>query len=262
VNSILKLFRNEFANAIRNRWLPFYAGFFLVTTELLIRFGGGSSRALLSLMNIALIFIPLICLVFGLMYLYQSREYIELLLSQPVKRSHLFSGMYAGVAIPLALGFMLGSGIPFVVHLDQDTQSGSILVYIASGGLLTLIFLAFSFWIAYRVEDRVKGLASAIGFWLFLAIVYDGVVLFIANAFSSYPLERPMIGLMMLNPIDLGRVLILLNLDASALMGYTGAVFERFFGSAAGALLISLALLIWIVVPLWRGRKAFMSRDF
>ena len=51
---------------------------------------------------------------------------------------------------------------------------------------------------------------------------------------SDYPLELPLLGLTLLNPVDLGRVLLLLQFDNAALLGYTGAVFERFFGSALG----------------------------
>ncbi len=40
-----------------------------------------------------------------------------------------------------------------------------------------------------------------------------------------------MVGLSALNPIDLSRILILLQLDVSAMMGYTGAVFKDFFGT-------------------------------
>jgi len=67
---------------------------------------------------------------------------------------------------------------------------------------------------------------------------------------------------MLANPIDLARLLILLRLDVSALMGYTGAVFERFFGSAGGALLASLALVMWTGVPLLLGARRFQRKDF
>jgi Cu-processing system permease protein len=41
--------------------------------------------------------------VLGAMYLYSSREYIELLLTQPIERSSLFLGLYGGLALPLVL---------------------------------------------------------------------------------------------------------------------------------------------------------------
>jgi Cu-processing system permease protein len=80
--------------------------------------------------------------------------------------------------------------------------------------------------------------------------------------FADLPLERPALVAMVANPIDLARVLILLRLDAAALMGYTGAVFERFFGSTWGAVLASLALVMWTGVPLLLGARRFQRKDF
>ena len=66
-----------------------------------------------------------------------------------------------------------------------------------------------------------------------------------------------MLALMLANPVDLARVLLLLRLDVSAPMGYTSAVFERFFGSAGGA-----ALALWVAVPAMLGARGFRRKDF
>jgi Cu-processing system permease protein len=63
--------------------------------------------------------------------------------------------------------------------------------------------------------------------WFYFSLIYDGLLLFFLFQFSDYPLEKAMIVLSSLNPIDLGRILILLKLDIAALMGYTGAVFDE-----------------------------------
>ena len=60
------------------------------------------------------------------------------------------------------------------------------------------------------------------------------LVLLAAVQFADYPLERPMLALMIANPIDLARLVLLLHFDVAALLGYTGAVFERFVGGALG----------------------------
>jgi len=51
----------------------------------------------------------------------------------------------------------------------------------------------------------------------------------------DHPLEGPLIAGMLINPVDLGRVLLLLQFDLGALAGYTGALFERFFDPDAYA---------------------------
>jgi Cu-processing system permease protein len=47
-----------------------------------------------------------------------------------------------------------------------------------------------------------------------------------------------------------------------ALAGYTGAVFERFFGTAQGSLWAGAALAAWAVVPFLAGLRRFAQRDF
>jgi Cu-processing system permease protein len=79
---------------------------------------------------------------------------------------------------------------------------------------------------------------------------------------QDYPLERPLIGAMMVNPVDLARVLLLIQLDMGALAGYTGAVFERYFGTAQGSLWSAGALSLWAIVPFFLGMRRFSARDF
>jgi Cu-processing system permease protein len=67
---------------------------------------------------------------------------------------------------------------------------------------------------------------------------------------------------MILNPVDLARVVLMLNFDVSALMGYTGAVFEDFFGGSMGLAVALLALGVWLAAPLVAGAKAFARKDF
>jgi Cu-processing system permease protein len=92
-------------------------------------------------------------------------------------------------------------------------------------------------------------------------VLFDGLVLLLLFQFADYPMEKPMIVISALNPIDLGRILIMLQMDVAAMLGYTGAVFKQFFGSAAGIAFASAVLLLWIAVPLYWSLKMFKSKD-
>jgi len=70
-----------------------------------------------------------------------------------------------------------------------------------------------------------------------------------------------MVFLSFLNPIDLSRIQILLQMDISALMGYTGAVFREFFGNGLGITISFVGLIIWVVVPLVSSLKRFNRSD-
>lgn len=258
-----KILKYELSDVLRSKWALAYALFFLVVTDALFRFGGGGTQVVLSLLNIVLILIPLVSLVLGTSYLYNARAFTEMMLAQPVRRGDLFAGLYGSLLLPLAAGFVLGVGLPFVWHgaavAEYLPTLGRLLL---AGVLLTAAFLALAFLIAVRFEDRVKGLGAALLLWLFLAVVYDGLVLLIAYTFSAYPLEQPMIILGVLNPVSLARVLLLLTLDVAALLGYTGAVFERFFGTGLGTALSLGALLAWWLVPLGFAHRHFLRKDF
>ena len=251
----------QMRDVARSRWLIAYAVFFLVLTDALFRFGGGGSRALLSLVDIVLFIVPLVTIVFGTMYLYNAREFVELILAQPVRRRAVFGGLYAGLVGPLVVGFAGGVAIPFAVHGATDAL-GTLLAVLGIGTLLTLVFGALALLIAIRADDRLKGLGVAIGVWLLTAVVYDGVVLLLVSTFADYPLERPMLGAMLANPVDLARVLLLLRFDVAALLGYTGAVFQQFFGGARGTTIAVGALLVWVAAPLALAARAFGRKDF
>ena len=247
----------------RSRWLTAYAVFFALVTEALLRFAGRDARAILSLASVVLYVVPLVTLVFGVIYLHNAREFIELLLAQPVRRTGLFGGLYLGLAGPLALAVAVGIGTPFVLHGLAGPGQGAMLgALLGTGIALTAIFTAIAFCIAMWAEDRLKGLGAAIAVWMFGAIVYDGVVLAVVAAFADYPLERPMLALILANPIDLARIVMLLQLDVSALMGYTGAVFQQFLGGSAGTFAAAAALLGWFAVPMTLALHAFRRKDF
>jgi Cu-processing system permease protein len=66
----------------------------------------------------------------------------------------------------------------------------------------------------------------------------------------------------MFNPIDLARIMITMNLDISALMGYTGAVFKNFFGTSTGMMASFGMLFVWIVVPILLMMRKLNRKDF
>lgn len=138
----------------------------------------------------------------------------------------------------------------------------ALIVVLGSGCALTAIFVGLALIFAIKFEDKARGMGAALFTWLLLTLAYDGLVLFLLQAFASYPLEKPVLAMMIANPVDLARVLLMMQLDASALMGYTGAVFERFFGGFAGVSIAAGALVIWSAIPFLLGRLYFRQKDF
>lgn len=260
---MLKILKYSLYDMVRSRWLVIYTFFFMTAAFVIFYLGSDMSKAVSSLMNLTLILTPLIGTIFGVINFYNSREFIELLLAQPIKRKNIFLGMYLGFSISLSLSFCLGLGIPFLSYgIWYSGEISNFLTLIMAGIFLTFIFSAFAFLFAIYNENRLKGFGISILFWLFMAFVYDGIFLISLILFEEYPVEKFAIFLSALNPIDLSRILIMLKLDISALMGYTGAVFRKFFGTSAGIIISYGALCIWTLVPvLWILLKS-RKKDF
>ena len=260
---LAKVMRYELSDVLRSRWLLSYTLFFLLLTDVILRFSGSTANALASLATVVQVIIPLVNVVFGTMYLYNAREFTELLLAQPVDRRQLFGGIYLGLTLPLSVGFALGVAVPFALHgVDDMSQRTTVALLIGVGIALSFAFTGIAFLLALRIEDKAKALGAAIGIWLLTTVLYDGIVVLLIAMFADNPLERPLIALMLLNPVDLARVLLVLRLDVSALMGYTGAVFKNFFGHTGGIALASAVLSAWAVAPALAALRTFRRKDF
>jgi Cu-processing system permease protein len=242
---------------LKNRIVLAYTFFLLAMTLGIFNLDENATKGVMSLMNLALIFIPLVSIIFSTIYVYNSAEFIELLVAQPLRRKTLWLSIYAGLALSLSIAFIAGVGIPVLLY--EGTSTG--LVLILSGLFQTIIFTGIALLASVKTRDKAKGIGVSILLWFFFTLIYDAVVLLVLFQFSDYPMEKPMILLSMLNPVDLSRILILLKLDIAALMGYTGAVFKDFFGSGTGIFISAFVLLLWAIVPTWLSLKKFQQKD-
>jgi Cu-processing system permease protein len=248
---------------VRSRFIAAYFLFHLAAGYGLMIYAPTSSAGLGALLSLVLFLAPLSALVFGVLSFYQARGFHELMLAQPVSRGALLSGQGLALAIALGAAFSLGLGIPTVLVGFRSAEDFRLLAIFLGGGLLLhLCFLALAFLIALSVEDRLRGFAAALFLWLAMVFLYDGVLLFLLTQFSDYPLDRFVIGAILLNPVDLDRILVLMQLDASVLLGYTGAVFRRFFGTSLGIVAALGAMSLWVAVPTGLFFLKLRKKDF
>lgn len=258
----MRLLVSSGRDVARRRWLLGYVLFYVALTDALFRFGGDGARTVLSLSNVVLGLVPLVSLVFGTVYLHHTREFIQLMLAQPVGRRSLFLGLYGGLALPLAASFLVGVGLPLAWYGALSDAPVPTLVLLGAGVALSLVFTGLAFVIALAHQDRAAALAVSLLVWLGATVLYDGLVLLGVVLLRDHPLERPLVAAMLANPVDLARVLLLLQFDLGALAGYTGAVFERFFGAVQGSLWSAAALGLWMTVPFLRAMRQFGRSDF
>jgi Cu-processing system permease protein len=234
-----------------------YTLFLFVASMSMFQMEVNSSKAVLSLLNIVLIVIPLVSLVFSTIHWYNSYEFIELMLTQPISRKKVLLSEYAGISTSLVTAILVGIGIPVLIYNFNATGLALLLI----GCMLSLVFTSISFWAAVKSKDKARGIGVALLLWFYFALIFDGLILLMLFAFSDYPLEKISLVLASFNPVDLGRIFIMLHMDVSALMGYTGAVYKDFFGSYLGLLYTIGIMIIWMIVPLLLAVRSFKKKD-
>ncbi len=252
-----KIIKYVIADLLRSRAIMVYALILLVLSASVFSIEGNAEKGVVSLLNVVLFVVPLVSIIFSTVYLYNSAEFIELLVSQPLKRRTIWTSIFAGLAGAVALAFLIGVGIPILFY--AFTPSGIMLLL--CGVVLSIVFVSIAMWAAVHIRDKAKGIGLSILLWLYFALLFDALVLFLLFQFSDYPIENGMVAVSILNPIDISRILILLQVDISAMMGYTGAIFRNFFGTGWGMAITSLVLLLWMAVPMWFSLRFFKRRD-
>lgn len=254
---MLRITKYVLADILRNKTLIIYTLLLFLLSFSVFSLEDNPTKGVLSILNLLLIIVPLISSIFTTIYIYNSAEFVELLVSQPIKRSSIWTSLYFGLATSLSLAFIIGAGIVTLIYQPDSTG----LFLVICGVLLSLIFSAVAMLTSVYNRDKAKGVGASILTWLYFSLLFDGLLVFLLFQFSDYPIEKAMLFLSMLNPIDLARILILLKLDVSALMGYTGALFRSFFGNEYGQSISFFVLILWFLIPLILSLKKFKNKD-
>jgi Cu-processing system permease protein len=246
-----------FKDVLRTRFVIVYAAFLGLSTAALFQLSGDESKVVLSLLNVVLMVTPVVSIIFFTIHYFNSYEFISLLLAQPVSRKLIFYNEYIGVASSLSGAFILGVGVPALLF----GAVSSVLPLMLVGILLTFIFVSLAALASVLTSDKAKAIGIALLFWFYFSLIYDGILLWIVYSFSDYPMEKITLALICLNPVDLARISLLMSLDISALMGYTGAFYKEFFGNAFGTLFTMFFMLLWTIIPLYFAQKIFQKKD-
>ncbi|MCU0320900.1 MAG: ABC transporter permease [Chitinophagaceae bacterium] len=254
MNQILKY---VVIDIVKNKVVLFYMLVLMLFSWSAFSLEDNSSKGVLTLLNIILLIVPMVSILFSTIYIYNSSEFIELLASHPIRRGKIWLSLFGGLSISLSIAFLTGVGIPLIIFAEFEKSFMMILV----GLFITIIFVSIAFICSILSRDKAKGIGISIISWLFFALLFDGLVLFLLFQFSDYPIEKMMVVLTAFNPIDLSRILMLLQLDVSALMGYTGAIFQETFGTKFGMAVSVLILIFWIFAPFYLSLRLFKIRD-
>jgi Cu-processing system permease protein len=254
---MLRIVKYVAGDILRGRIVLAYAGFLLVASLGLFNLGGDTAKALIGLLSLVLLIVPLVSLVFATAHFYNTQEFVELLAAQPLPRATILLAQMIGVTLALTAALLAGIAVPVLLYAFSTTG----LTLIAVALLLTAVFTALAFVAAVLARDKARGIGAALLIWFYFGLLHDGLTLYVLFLLEDFPLEGISLTLLALNPIDLGRVLVLLQMDVSALMGYTGAMLKDLLGTGVGKLFATLVLGAWIALPVTAAVWIFRRKD-
>jgi Cu-processing system permease protein len=135
---MIKIIKYVIADLLRNRTIMVYTLVLLALSISVFSMEDNAEKGVASLLNIILFVVPLVSIVFSTVYLYNSAEFIELLVSQPLKRQTIWMSIFVGLAGAVAFAFLIGVGIPVILYAFMP--SGIVLVL--CGIILSLVFVS------------------------------------------------------------------------------------------------------------------------
>ena len=122
MNNIAKFI---FFDILKNEIVLLYTLLLFVISWSVLGLDSNYTKATLSLLNIVLLVVPLVSIIFSTIYVYNSSQFIELLLSQPIARGKIWLNIFIGLSSALILAYLLGCGVPicyFMVSIGIRQQ--------------------------------------------------------------------------------------------------------------------------------------------
>lgn len=261
--NIVVVAEKELLESMRSRWLITFTIIFGLLALLISFFGlsgmgvggyQGFNRVTASLLNLVLYLLPLIALVIGSSTVAGEKEAgsLHVLLTQPVNKSEVIIGKFFGLALALTASILAGfGGAGVVIAWKTGTLSiADYLLFVLLSVVLALIFLSMSLLISVVAARRSQAVALAILVWFFTILVYDFLAIGIASLQQVKVVVPLLLTLLLLNPADMVRVLVVLQLGGEETFGPTLAALTRMMGSGSGEVLLAVVLFCWLFGPL------------
>jgi Cu-processing system permease protein len=264
------LLRFEWAAARRGRVVSIFAvGFALASVGVALAglsAGGvvavqGFARTSISLLQLTLWTVPLLALLLGAVGGAECAE-LEFIAALPAPRSRLLFGRWAAWTLALSAALVTGFGAAGIV-IGTLAGAADVMRYLALVGVATLLLsagLAIGLWIGVVARGRARAVGVAVVVWFVLAIGADLVAIALLGLLPAHAASWNLAVLLVANPVDSARALGLGLFRADVVAGPTGAALHRLLGGQ-GAVLLTLALIAWTVVPLRLAGRRFARRD-
>jgi Cu-processing system permease protein len=244
----------ELREALRSHWFVLAAGCFLALSLGLALLGlagaqrsglAGFDRTTASLLNLALLFVPLVTLSLGGLAIAGELEdgSLGMLLAQPLTRLEVYAGKYVGMLGAVGAAVCTGFGTTGIV-VGVWAGGADVRAFLGLVGLVLLLgaaTLGMGTLLSVALRSRARVVGAAFSAWLGLVYVSDLGVIGLTIARSLRPAQ--VFAVALLNPVEQARVLgTLLLSDRLDVLGPVGVFGLDTFGVQGLVALLVAAL--------------------
>ncbi len=267
--NVFLIMQKEVREALKNRWFIIYTVCFSILALFLLFFSysreeilgiSGFGRTAASLINLVLLFVPLVSLVTGAISISNERESGTLfyLLSHPVERSEVFTGKFLGLLVSIWVSICLGFGLSGIVVGIKGGSLGvsKYLLTTLLSLLLAASLLSIGFIVSVLSKKAAKSIGISVFLWLFFLVLSD-----LGIMGTTIVMElgiKPVFVLALLNPTEVFKIAAVLNMSPRfEVLGPVGVYALRSFGRDGTFYLLFSTMILWTVIPIVIGFLAF-----
>lgn len=260
----------EVRGSVRHRWSLVGAVAFAVLAVAVAHLGmSGASqwgisafdRTSAALLNLVLLFVPLLALPLGATSFSGEAEdgTLSYLVAQPLTRAEVFTGKLCGLFAAMTLSLVIGFGCAAVLLGLRGGISIQAFVTMAAGAwLLGVVSTAIGVLLAIVARTRSRALAAAVGAWLLLVFLCDFGVL--ALAATQALGADALFCISLVNPLQATKTLSALSIsERLEILGPVGVHAVHELGRPALACLLCATLATWTLATsgaaMWLFRR-------
>jgi Cu-processing system permease protein len=259
----------EVRESVRSRWFVLAAASFLVLSLGLSFLGlsgahrsglAGFDRTTAGLLNLALLFVPLLGLAQGGLGIAGELEdgSLAVLLAQPLTRLEVYAGKYLGLFAALSAAIAAGFGCSGVI-VAASAGGGDARAFLSLAGvavLLAAVSLALGALLSLLAGSRARAAGAAFAAWIALVYLSDLGAIGLVVARNLDPAR--VLLLSFFNPLEQARVLGTLALTRRPeVLGVVGLHGQDRFGETGFVLLLLAVLALWAAACFGAGARLF-----
>ena len=262
ISKIFLIVQKEVKDSLSNKWFILYTLLLTILAVLFVYLGyssgsiigyKGYSKTAASLINLILLFIPLIALVTGSISISGERENKTLpyLLSHPINKIEIFLGKYLGILISIMFVIFLSFGVAGILIYTKGTGESSVNYFITTllSVLLAASLLSMGFLISIFNSRVSKSISIAILIWFIFLIIGDLGIIGMSTAIKLGVKET--FYLTIVNPLEAYKIASILTLTPRfEILGPAGVYALNTFGKPLLLSLLIFIQLLWALIPI------------